>query len=60
MLSKQQRINDATSETKKNTGPYQGTGRTVISKDGKTMTTTTKGTDGDGKPFASTLVYDKQ
>jgi hypothetical protein len=32
----------------------------VISKDGKTMTTTTKGTDGDGKPFTSTLVYDKQ
>ena len=57
---KQVDANTFTSETKKNTGPYHGTGRTVISKDGKTMTTTTKGTDGDGKPFTSTLVYDKQ
>ena len=57
---KQVDANTSTSETKKNTGPYHGTGRTVISKDGKTMTTTTKGTDGDGKPFTSTLVYDKQ
>ena len=57
---KQVDANTFTSETKKNTGPYHGTGRTVISKDGKTMTTTTKVTDGDGKPFTSTLVYDKQ
>jgi hypothetical protein len=56
---KQVDANTFTSETKKNTGPYHGTGRTVISKDGKKMTTTTKGTDADGKPFTSTLVYEK-
>jgi len=49
-----------TDTRKKTGGPYQATGRTVISKDGKTMTTTTKGTGGDGKPFTSTFVFEKQ
>lgn len=45
----------------KNTGTkYSTTGRSVISKDGKTMTTTTKGTGTDGKPISYTMVYDKQ
>jgi hypothetical protein len=36
------------------------TGRTVISKDGKTLTQTAKGTDAEGKPVASTAVADRQ
>lgn len=49
-----------TSESKKTGGNYHTTGRTVISKDGKTMTNTQKGTDADGKPIAFTIMYDKQ
>lgn len=36
------------------------TGRVVVSSDGKTRTVTVKGTDAQGKKFASTAVYDKQ
>jgi hypothetical protein len=57
---KQINANTFTSETKQKNGKYHATGRTVISKDGKTMTTTTKGTNADGVAFAGTLVYDKQ
>ena len=32
----------------------------VVSKDGKVSTVTTKGTDADGKPLSVTSVYDKQ
>jgi hypothetical protein len=52
--------NTFTSETKKTGGKYHATSRTVISKDGKTMTTTTKGTNAEGQPFTATAVYDKQ
>jgi len=41
-------------------GKYHLTGRTVISKDGKTLTQTSKGTDAEGKPVAQTLIFDKQ
>jgi hypothetical protein len=45
----------------KNTGTkFTSTGRSVISKDGRTMTGTSKGTGADGKPFQSTMVWDKQ
>jgi flagellar hook assembly protein FlgD len=36
------------------------TGKNVISKDGKTLTQTFKGTDSDGKPVHGTNLYDKQ
>jgi hypothetical protein len=36
------------------------TGRVVISKDGKTRTTTITGTDASGKKYKSVAVYDKQ
>jgi hypothetical protein len=49
-----------TSEAKKTGGKYHAKSQTVISKDGKTMTLTTQGTNTEGKPFTSTLVYDKQ
>jgi hypothetical protein len=32
----------------------------VVSNGGKTMTTTTKGANADGKEFSSTFVFDKQ
>ena len=47
-------------ESKKTGGKYHMTGRTVISKDGKTLTQTSKGTDAEGKPVVSTTVADKQ
>ena len=57
---KQMDANTITFENKKTGGKYHVTGRTVISKDGKTMTTTTKGTDAEGKPSTSTIIYEKQ
>jgi hypothetical protein len=57
---KQLDANTFTSETRKTGGKYHTNGRTVISKDGKTMTNTSKGTDAEGKPLSFTIVYDKQ
>lgn len=52
--------NTLTDERKKDGGPYQATGRTVVSDNGKTMTTTTKGTNANGKEFVSVFVFEKQ
>jgi hypothetical protein len=52
--------NTTSFETSKTGGKYHMTGRTVISKDGKTLTQTAKGTDAEGKPVTSTVVADKQ
>ena len=49
-----------TYEARQTNGKYHASGRTVISRDGKTMTTTAKGTDANGAPMALTLVYEKQ
>ena len=57
---KQVNPNTLTDARKKTGGPYQATSRLVVSNGGKTMTTTTKGTNGDGKEFTSTFVFDKQ
>ena len=57
---KQVNANTLTDERKKTSGPYKATGRTVVSNGGKTMTTTTKGTNADGKEFTQILVLDKQ
>ncbi len=57
---KQVNANTLTDARKKTGGPYAATGRSVISNGGKTMTTTTKGTNGEGKEFTSTFVFDKQ
>ena len=57
---KQVNANTVTDERKKSGGPYKATGRTVISNGGKTMTTTTKGTNADGKEFTQTLILAKQ
>jgi hypothetical protein len=57
---RQVNANTLTDERKRTGGSYQAVGRTVISKDGKTMTVTVKGKNADGKDFASTMVWDKQ
>ena len=57
---KQVNANTLTDERKKTGGPYKATGRTVVSNGGKTMTTTTKGTNAEGKEFTQVLVFDKQ
>src|SRR5579863_6825029 len=53
---KQVNANIFTDERKKTDGPYKGTSRIVVTKDGKTMTTTTRGTDAELKGFISTFV----
>ena len=57
---KQLDANTFTFENKKTGGKYHSTGRSVISKDGKTMTQTTKGTDSEGKPISGKYIYEKQ
>ena len=57
---KQIDANTFTFENKKTGGKYRVTGRSVISKDGKTMTTTTKGTNAEGQPSSGTFLYEKQ
>jgi len=60
LMLKQVDANTFTVETIKTGGKYHTTGRLVISKDGKTMTNTSKGTDADGKPLSFTIVHEKQ
>ena len=60
MSMKQVNANTFTSESKKTDGKYHMTGRMVISKDGKTMISTAKGTNADGKPSSGKAVYEKQ
>jgi hypothetical protein len=57
---KQVDANTFTYEAKQSNGKYQASGRIVVSSDGKTMTTTAKGTNGEGQPSDLTLVYEKQ
>jgi hypothetical protein len=55
------RINDNTRELHFKQGAKEvRTARVTVSKDGKTMRTTLKGTDPQGKPVDATVVYDKQ
>jgi len=57
---KQGDANTFTYEAKNSKTKYRVSGRIVISKDGKTMTTIASGVDPDGKPLTLKLVYDKQ
>jgi len=57
---KQVNANTFTYVQKKKDGKYSVSGRSVVSKDGKTMTNTMKGTGADGKPYSATMVWDKQ
>jgi hypothetical protein len=47
-------------EVKKTDGKYHQKGRNVVSKDGKTLTQTFKGTDAEGKTVHGTNVYERQ
>jgi hypothetical protein len=47
-------------EVRKAGGKYHATGKSVISKDGKTWTQSSTGTDATGKPLNQTLVFEKQ
>jgi hypothetical protein len=60
MAVKQVDANTFTYEAKKTGGKYQATGRLQVSKDGKTLTITSKGTNADGKAMSLTLVTEKQ
>jgi hypothetical protein len=51
---------NTTTSTSKKTGKVVQTTRTVVSKDGKVMTITGKGTNEQGQPNSSTTVWDKQ
>ena len=57
---RQVNANTLTEERTKKGGTYHATVRYVVSKDGKTTTSTVKGTGPDGKPFTSINVFDKQ
>jgi hypothetical protein len=57
---KQVNANTFTYEAKNANGKYHATGRIVISADGKTMTSTSKGTNANGEPTTMTLIYEKQ
>jgi 2',3'-cyclic-nucleotide 2'-phosphodiesterase (5'-nucleotidase family) len=57
---KQGDANTFTYEAKNSKNKYRASGRVVISGNGKTMTTTASGVDGNGKPMTLKLVYDKQ
>jgi hypothetical protein len=49
---KQVNANALTDTRKKTGGPYKATSRAVVSNDGETMTSTTKGTNADGIRFS--------
>jgi len=60
MSVKQVDDNTFTVTSKQASGKYRATGQMIVSKDGKTMTTTSKGTDSEGVAFTSVFVWDKQ
>ena len=51
---------NTTTTTGKKAGKVVYTSRLTVSKDGKVMTITAKGTDAKGKPTSATSVWDKQ
>jgi len=57
---KQVNANTFTTTQKNSVTKYNTRSRAVISKDGKTMTITVRGTGTDGKPLKNTMVYEKQ
>jgi methionyl-tRNA synthetase len=57
---KRKDANTTSWEVKKTGGRYHQTGQNVISKDGKMLTQSFKGTDTDGKPVRGTNVFERQ
>ncbi|MEP7367920.1 MAG: hypothetical protein ABI972_32050 [Acidobacteriota bacterium] len=60
VATKQVDANTFTAELKKTGGKYHAVTKMVISKDGKTMTLTAKGTNTEGQPMTGTYIYEKQ
>jgi hypothetical protein len=54
------RVDDMHTEAVIKGGKGHATSHAVISKDGKTRTLTTTGTNAEGKPLKNVAVYDKQ
>jgi hypothetical protein len=52
--------NTTTYEVRKSGGKYHLNGKNIVSKDGKTLTQTSEGTDADGKPVKTTNIFDRQ
>jgi hypothetical protein len=57
---KQLDANTFVDERKKKDGLFHAKVKTLISKDGRTLTTVATGTNSEGKPFTSTLVHERQ
>ena len=57
---KQIDANTFTTEAWNSRNKYHTKGKTVVSKDGKTLTATFEGTDVDGKPLKTTVVSERQ
>ena len=57
---KQRDANTTNWELKKAGGKFHQKAHNVVSKDGKTMTVTFKGTDAEGKTIQGTYIYDRQ
>ena len=57
---KQVNANTFTLSERKKDGKLSMRGRSVVAKDGKTMTSTLRGTNADGKPYSATMVWEKQ
>jgi hypothetical protein len=57
---KQLDANTFVDERKKRDGLFHAKVKTLISEDGKTLTTVATGTNSEGKPFTSTLVHERQ
>ena len=57
---KLKRINATTFERVATTGSASETGTWTLSADGKTLTVTTKGVDGEGTAYSSSQVYERQ
>jgi len=56
---KQVNANTLTDMRTKKGSMYKGIGEFKVSKDGKTATLSTKGTNAEGKPFSGTTFYDR-
>ena len=57
---KQVNANTFTLSERKKDGKLSMRGRSVVANDGKTMTSTLRGTNADGKPYSATMVWEKQ
>ena len=57
---KRKDANTTTYEARKTGGKFHLTGKTVVSKDGKTLTQSSTGAGADGTPLTRTLVFEKQ